>query len=380
LTCPICQKSEWLSRVKQKNLFVPHNCPEAKECQDLCSKQGNRLWAHFHQNFNFLVGCDSELPAPKCLYTNFHNPETFLKLRLEPVQPILRRQLALSCQADIVNNPADWKEYDFMYMYLTGLKKKFSRPKIPIVAWGHDFWGEGRFYQWVLNWLKPDILLTSYPSQWQERFKIPSSTKIVFRPLFPSMFFTSPNLGDKKLDLLVIGAVIGKIYLGRQLLNEQISELTDKYNIEFSNKPGSLSVGWQDKLYVENGKGSASRYLNKWSEYLGSARYVVFGRMEHPILLGKYYEALGSGAIPIFPEAPDLKILKIKPFEHYIPLSEIEGDNERLSYFLDNYEKFKYIAENAVNWYKDNSDKMLFDDFESLIREITNYKYPKRLI
>ena len=38
------------------------------------------------------------------------------------------------------------------------------------------------------------------------------------------------------------------------------------------------------------------------------------------------------------------------------------------------------IAENAVTWYKKNSDKMLFEDFENLIREITDYKYPKRLI
>ena len=27
-TCPICQKSEWLSRVRQKNLFQSHNCPK----------------------------------------------------------------------------------------------------------------------------------------------------------------------------------------------------------------------------------------------------------------------------------------------------------------------------------------------------------------
>lgn len=383
LACPTCQRSEWLSRAKQKNLFAVHDCPTAKECQDLCSKQGNESWTHFHQNFNFLIGCNPELSAAKCLYTNFHDPETFLRLRLEPVQPILRRQLALSCQVDVVDNPAgiDWKKYDFMYTYLTGLKRKFSRPNIPVIAWGHDFWGEEKFYQWIIDWLKPDILLTSYPSQWKERFKIPSSTKVVFRPLFPSLFFTRPNLKDKKLDLVVIGATVGSIYQGRQALNKQISELTDRYKIDFSNKPGSLSVGWKGKLQVEGSDGGiSSRYLNKWSEYLGSAKYVIFGRMKHPILLAKYYEALGSGAIPIFPEVPDLKLLGIKPFKHYIPLSKIEGNNEKLSYFLDNYDKFKYIAEDAVNWYKDNSDRMLFDDFENLIREITNHKYPKRLI
>jgi len=113
---------------------------------------------------------------------------------------------------------------------------------------------------------------------------------------------------------------------------------------------------------------------------LGSAKYTIFGRMKYPILVWKYYETLGSGAIPIFPEVPDLKLLGVKPFEHYIPLSKIEGDSERLKYFLDNYDKYKYIAENAVRWYEQNENKLLFGDFEEVIRELTNYKYPKRLI
>ena len=35
-----------------------------------------------------------------------------------------------------------------------------------------------------------------------------------------------------------------------------------------------------------------------------------------------------------------------------------------------------------MNWktWQENLDKMLFEDFENLIREITNYKYPKRLL
>jgi hypothetical protein len=89
---------------------------------------------------------------------------------------------------------------------------------------------------------------------------------------------------------------------------------------------------------------------------------------------------LGSGAIPIFPEVPDLKLLGVKPFEHYIPLSEIEDNPERLTYFLDHYNDFKYIAQNAVDWYKKVSDKMTFNDFENLIREITVFQFPQRLI
>ena len=97
-------------------------------------------------------------------------------------------------------------------------------------------------------------------------------------------------------------------------------------------------------------------------------------------MVGKYYEALGSGAIPIFPEVPDLKLLGIKPFEHYIPLSEVEGDNEKLAFYLDHYQEYKHIAESAVNWYRQNSDKMLFEGFEEVVRSITKYEYPKRLV
>lgn len=63
-----------------------------------------------------------------------------------------------------------------------------------------------------------------------------------------------------------------------------------------------------------------------------------------------------------------------------ISLSEVEGNNKRLTYYLDHYNDFKYIAKNAVKWYNENSDKMQFEGFENTIREITNYKYPKRLI
>jgi len=98
------------------------------------------------------------------------------------------------------------------------------------------------------------------------------------------------------------------------------------------------------------------------------------------MLVSKYYEVLGSGAIPIFPEVPDLKLLGIKPFEHYIPLSEIEGDNNKLAHFLSHYDDFRYIADKAVKWYKEASNKMIFENFEELIGKITNYNYSKRLI
>jgi hypothetical protein len=84
--------------------------------------------------------------------------------------------------------------------------------------------------------------------------------------------------------------------------------------------------------------------------------------------------------VPIFPEVSDLKYLGLKPHEHYIPLSEVEGNNEKLSYFLGNYDKFENMARKAVEWHKENSDRMIFNDFENIIRGITKSRFPARLI
>jgi len=53
---------------------------------------------------------------------------------------------------------------------------------------------------------------------------------------------------------------------------------------------------------------------------------------------------------------------------------------DRLTHFLDHYEDYLYIAQNAVEWATANMDRMLFGDFESLIHEITGRRFPKRLI
>ena len=248
---------------------------------------------------------------------------------------------------------------------------------------GYDYWpkqDKGR--QRAIDWLKPDVFLTPDPTPWKENFKIPSETKVVFYPLFDSLFFARPNLTEKELDLLALGATTSfSVYEPRIILNKQISRLPGHYKIEFSHSAGDGNVSKKGAVLKEDSRtGSVIRFLNKWSEYLSSARYAVFGRMKYPGFAIKHYEVLGSGAVPIFPETADFKYLKIRPFEHYIPLSEIEGDNEKLSYYLDNYDKYKYIAQEAVNWYKENSDRMIFRDFENLIGEITNHKYPKRLI
>jgi len=387
-TCSICQKSEWLSRVRQKNLFIEHNCNQAKECRDLCQKQGDELWTHLHQNFSFMIGCDSDLPAPKCLYiVPKYSYQRFFVPRCDQGSLVGKRRFASAFQADIIQEPPvniDWFKYDFLFMFNEGNNPKFLRPDMPVIFYGHDFWKEKIGYQWVIDWIQPDVFLTSYPTQWKENFKFPVHTKIAFYPLFPSLFFTRSNLGEKKLDVLVIGAIASPVYEQRFALDKQITELGNRYRIKFSHWVGASGDSWQGQVsYVDSITKSRVNYLNKWSEYLGSAKYVIFGRIADPkkqFLVWKYYEALGSGAIPIFPEVPDLKLLGVKPFVHYIPLSEVEGNNEKLSHYLSNYDKYKYIAENAVRWYRESENKLLFGDFEEAIRELTNYKYPKRLI
>ena len=391
-TCPICQKAEWLSRIKQKNLFIQHFCVQSEQCRILCSRQGDELWTNLHQNFDFSIGCDSRLAAPKCLciasqdknsigggfYQRFQTPGC------DQWMLVFRRRLAYACQVDIVRSPVgvDWENYDFVFIQNLGTNQKFPQPPIPVIMYGHDFWPlEDKGYQWMIDWLRPDVLLTPYPSQWGKYFRIPQRTKIVFYPFFDSLFFARPNLGEKKLDLLAIGAVASSVYKKRIPLTKQIAQLKNNYDIEFSHSIGAFSAEWPGPVtYIDETSKSPVYYLNKWSEYLGSAKYVIFGEMQFPVLVSKYYEVLGSGAIPIFPEVPDLKLLGVKPFKHYIPLSEVAGNNEKLSHYLDNYDKYKHIAENAINWYKKVSDKIIFEDFENLIREVTGYRYPKRLI
>lgn len=384
-SCSICQKSEWLSRLRQKNLFFSHSCPESEKCRISCSRQGKDLWTHKHQNFDFAIGCDPNLPAPKVLYILLDEPQNFLNPFCDHRELVFRRQLALTSQIEVVEQPfgINWKNYDLVFVQNTGCNLKFPRPPIPVIMYGHDFWPlKNKGFQWVIDWLKPDILLTPYPTQWKKYFKLPPQTKIVFYPPFASTFFNRSNLGEKKIDLLVIGAIQSSVYEARKKLNWQLKRLSSKYKVEFSQAVGAhWTISWEGPLEtIDPSTGQKIYFLNKWSDYLGSAKFVIFGRMKYPILVGKYFETLGSGAVPIFPEVPDLKLLKVKPFEHYIPLSEVEGNNKKLKYYLDHYENFKYIAKNAVDWFNQHCDKMLFEDFENLIQEITNFKYPKRLL
>jgi len=278
----------------------------------------------------------------------------------------------------------DWPKYDFLFTVNTAHNPRFERPDLPIILYCHDCWLADSGYQDVIDWLEPDVLLTPYPTPWRENMRLPERTRMEFAPFAPSLFFSRPNLRveDKRVDLLVIGALQFPIYALRIALSAQIRPLAKKYKIEFSHHLGCKRNVW-DGAAIEQTKFGPIRYLNQWSAYLGSAKFVIFGRLasdQHQFVLGKYYESLISGAIPIFPEVPDLELLGVKPFEHYIPLSEVEGNNERLAHFVDHYDDYLHIAKNAVDWSLAHMDRLLFDDFESVVHDVTSRKFPKRLI
>ena len=395
ITHPQSQKMEWMSRVRQKNLFKPHESPDEEMCKTLCERQGDELWTHHHQNFDFAMGCDSGLNAPMGIlilpddikhFEGYSAYSRFQNAFCDQFTHVLKRRLSMACQYDVVAYPEgiDWQQYDFLFTINIEKNRPFPRPSLPVILYGHDLWlNRKSLNQKVVDWIQPDILLTPYPSAWEKYIHYQNNTHVVFMPFAPSMFFTRPNLkmNKKCLDLLVIGALQSHVYVPRIVLSHQIRSLIDRYAVEFSHHVGARRNVWNGAT-IQQYKKTKIHYLNQWSSYLGSARYVVFGRTGENLewLFGKYYETMGSGAIPIFPEVPDLKLLGIKPFEHYIPLSEVEGNNERLTYFLDHYEDYFNIAQNAVSWCQNNMDRMVFEDFETIIHEVTAGRYPKRLV
>jgi hypothetical protein len=243
----------------------------------------------------------------------------------------------------------------------------------------HDMWGRG--FQEALDHFQPEYFLTPFPTPWRMRFEIPSTTRVWFYPLLTEKLYTRTNLGEKDLDLLVVGLMsIPKLYEPRIKYAAQIESLTGDYHIEFSHKVGASSTFWSGPVVTDDG----TRYMNKWSEYLGSARFVTFGPCTPPyaseFTLLKYCECISSGAIPIMPTTRDLNLLGILPMEHYIPVGNVWKNNEQLRYYLNHYDDYKYIAEQGVAWYETNVDTWTYDHFEDLIQEVTDYRYPRRLV
>lgn len=372
IQCQVCQRIEWLSRVKKKNLFSAHGCAEEAKTRGLCESQEDDRSAHLHQNFNFALGISEDIHIPKCIsIATDYIFDRLQRRNLDTWSLVWQRILANSCQYDLVKNPkgVDWKKYDIaLFFDPDKISVRFERPRLPIIMFGHDFWDPEEYHQWIINWLKPDVLATVYPYEWKTRFRFPKKTEIFFTPFFDTTFFARPNLSDKKYDLVAAGPIDRSFDDDRKELDKDLRSLPEKYTVEFKY---ASSSGIQR---MERPDPSLNA-LNKWSETLGEARFAVFGGMKYKILVQKYFEVLGSGAVPILPEVPDIELLGIKPFVHYLPLGEKEGRRERLIGYLENYEKYKHIAEKAVAWYKTNSDKMTFSDFAGLILRMTKNKY-----
>lgn len=245
--------------------------------------------------------------------------------------------------------------------------------------YGHDLWDPDirRKGQQAINRLRPEWFLTPFLTPWQKYYKFPRHTQFWFYPLFASDFFTRTNLGRKRIDLLVLGTKPHDIYEPRRQFLRQIQPLARSFLFDYLSH-----LGYMRNIHTGPVQEAGVRYLNKYSEYIGLSRYVVFAPISvepQPVLM-KYCECLGSGAIPIMPEAPDLKLLGLQPMEHYIPFSEVDGNNERLEHFLANYNRYRPIAERAAEWHQENADSMLFDGFEDFVQEVTGHRYPRRLV
>lgn len=386
--CFRCQSQEWISRLTQSDRFIPHECPTSERARWLCSCQGNDRWTHAHQNFWYSLGCNPELNAPKCaLVVGQQEFQWHIEQGGNHISLNRRRCFAQAMQHNVFTidlvPTAEWQYYDLLFIFNRKRQVLFDRPKgVPMAMWGHDMWhGDA---QNLLDWYRPEILLTSYPGPWKKNFKIPKGTTVMPYFVGASNFFTRSNVDRSKKDvgLLFIGATRGGVYDPRRELLAQLKQLPERAQFKKSVRPRRRPARNYEPL-----SGNKNRYLNYYSQYIGSARFVIFGRCGRKrtrsaaeMLLPKYYECLGSGAIPIMPEVPDLAALGVKPHEHYIPLSDVEGNNEKLMHYLDNYDTYFHIAQKAVSWHAQNADRLLFDGFEDAIQQATGGRYPRRVL
>lgn len=377
--CEVCQRLEWLSRLDQVDRYELHKCATSKECSQVCSRQGDSAWSNYHQNHWFAaVGCDDNLNAPKgalVLHESASQYKWFWLRNCNAGMYTFRQKLAYACQVDteVWATENNWSKYDFLW-HVNKNGTLFDK-KLPMILYCHDMWRGNK--QEMLDHFKPEVILTPYPTPWKQNFEIPKESRVVFSPACPSEFFIRSNLvpESKTCDLLVIGIVKTGLYKPRVELNWRLSILPDRYIIEHSHKVGCKRGSWLGPVDDEH------PYLNKWSELLGSARFVIFGPCggrAKEMLLIKYYECLASGAIPIMPEVEDLALLGIEPMIHYIPLHLVWDRMDILAYLLDHYDGLRYIAENAVQWYKDNVHSLTFERFENTVHSVVEKKYPKR--
>lgn len=376
--CDTCQKAEWLSRLNGRNHYRKHSCPTGQRCHILCSYQGDDAFTHYHQNFGYAARVDMTLNAAKCA---MFQPAKGIKFiwshHCDQSVHVFLRQFAQACQFDVVGfgEKIEPSRYNFAFVVMGPTKAEIP-PGLPIVMYGHDLWKQPSDRQALIDHVRPDVFWTPFLSSWKAHYRFPAKTRLVFRPVPASQFFTRPNLDKKSLDVLCIGCTGNPIYDPRLQLSRQLAILASKWRIKLHHPGGARRA-----KHIGSVRSDKIPYCNAWSELLGSARYVAFDgiRQEPQPVFYKYYEVLGSGAVPIMPQAPDLKLLGIEPWVHYIPVSEIRGNNKRMVDLLEHYNEHKHIAEAAVSWHKENADRLLFEGIGDLVRDITGHAYPRRL-
>ena len=382
--CAMCQEIEWMSRIYQHNYFEGHVCKDASyqnRCKNHSARQGNELWTHYHQNHWFASMCDTLTNAPRGLLVHSPKGEEFIYgYNCDQSTKVFLRMLARACQYDVVvGSPKniDWSRYDFVMVFIDNGIYEFTTP-LPVIAYMHDLWKKIDIRQARLNYYNPEFIFTPYPSALKALYKIPKKSKIHYRCLSASQFFTRPNLSkNKPYNLISIGVFLDSVYAPRAALTSQIRELDRKYRIQYHHRGGAARA-----YYMLECKTPQMSFLNKWSEVLGSGHYVIFGNLAinpQPVFQ-KHFECLGSGAIPIMPDSPDLKPLGIKPMVHFIPVSQVMNNNAKLRSYLNSPQKYRHIAENAVRWHEENADKLLFNSLGELVQEATNHKYQRILV
>jgi len=378
-TCEQCQRVEWKARLTQTPLKVRHTCPTSQLCQQYCDRQGDDRWTHFHQNFHFARGVDKALNAPRCLMIQPPKGYAFLTTHsCDQATQVFLRQFARACQYDLVKQgeAVAPSKYDFVFFVNNGVPPVPHKPIGPAsIVYCHDLWKRREERQVVLDAWQPDVIWTPFPSSWKRHYRIPKDTEVIFRPVPASMFFTRPNLEEKELDLLVIGAAGEGIYSPRLRLSKMLAPLAKECLVQFHHAAGAKRSRW-------NGPNDGEMpYNSAWSAFLGRAKFVAFAGIDddpQPAFF-KFYEVLGCGAVPIMPEAPDLAEIGVVAWEHYVPLEALptRDDFKRV---LSDYEGYKHLAYNAVEWTKNNADTLLFDGFEKMVRTLTEERYPRRLV
>lgn len=377
LACPACQEMSWLSRLTGSDCWQEHGgCQEARV---LSGKVGEE-WSHLRQNFLYAAHTNpgEKYIVPKAIMVQPKKGMQFMNSRNnDPHTQVFLRQMAQVCVYDVIgpDQAHDRNRYDFAYVINNG--EPVNDPGVPMIMYGHDLWKRRDQRQALIDALEPEIIWTPFYASWEKYFRIPASTELRFRPVPASRFFARPDLVHKDCDLLSVGAFASPIYAPRKALAGSLRVLDKNYTVRYHHAAGasrSKATGRND---------GATPYGSAWSAFLSRARFVIFGPIaeEPQPVFFKFYEALGSGAIPIMPNAPDLDRLGVEEWKHYIPLkavwTESRGlDESAIRALLDRYEVD--IANRAVLWYQENADPLLFGGIGDIVRDITQERFPHR--